>query len=279
MTRPADQFTQALGYKTRYWSMGAQGSPVILIHGISCSVLEWEHVIEELSMRHRVFALDMVGHGLTDKPLDLAYSVQDFGKHVLAFMDKMNLASASLIGNSLGGRVALECAAMAPERVKALVLSAPAAVANPTLFDFRLASIPFLGELLTAPNPPGTGKIWRAAFVDKSLVTKTLIAEKVALAKQPGAGKVFLKALRNMLSVGGFKPEVLSDTHAKARQVKTPTLLMWGQQDRFLPISHMPTLMQLMPHAVPLVIENCGHVPMIEYPKEFNRASLEFLGA
>jgi pimeloyl-ACP methyl ester carboxylesterase len=278
MTRPVDQFTEVLGYKTRYWSLGASGSAIILIHGISCSVLEWEHVVAELSTRHRVFALDMVGHGLTDKPLDLAYSVQDFAKQVLAFMDKMNLSSASLMGNSLGARVALECAAMAPERISALVLSAPAAVANPTLFDFRLASIPFLGELLTAPNPPGTGKIWRAAFADPSQVTKAFIAEKVALAKLPGAGKAFLKALRNMLGFSGFKAEILNDTHAKARQVKAPTLVVWGQQDRFLPISHMATLMKLIPHAVPLVMERCGHVPMIEYPREFSRASLEFIG-
>ncbi len=278
MTRPVDQFTEVLGYKTRYWSLGAQGSPIILIHGISCSVLEWEHVVDELALQHRVFALDLVGHGLTDKPLNLEYSVKDFAVHVLAFMDKMNLSSASLIGNSLGARVALECAAIAPSRITALVLSAPAAVDKTTLFEFRMASVPFLGELLTAPNPPGTGKIWRAAFADPSLATKTLIAEKVALAKLPGAGKAFLKALRNMLEFSGFKAEVMKDTHDKARQVKAPTLVIWGKLDRFLPISHMATLMKLIPHAVPVVMDQCGHVPMIEHPKEFNRVSLEFIG-
>ncbi len=278
MTRPVDQFTEVLGYKTRYWSLGAQGSPIILIHGISCSVLEWEHVVDELALQHRVFALDLVGHGLTDKPLNLEYSLKDFAMHVLAFMDKMNLSSASLIGNSLGARVALECAAIAPSRITALVLSAPAAVDKTTLFEFRMASVPFLGELLTAPNPPGTGKIWRAAFADPSLATKALIAEKVALAKLPGAGKAFLKALRNMLEFSGFKAEVMKDTHDKARQVKAPTLVIWGKLDRFLPISHMATLMKLIPHAVPVVMDQCGHVPMIEHPKEFNRVSLEFIG-
>ncbi len=278
MTRPVDQFTEVLGYKTRYWSLGAQGSPIILIHGISCSVLEWEHVVDQLALQHRVFALDLVGHGLTDKPLNLEYSLKDFAMHVLAFMDKMNLSSASLIGNSLGARVALECAAIAPSRITALVLSAPAAVDKTTLFEFRMASVPFLGELLTAPNPPGTGKIWRAAFADPSLATKALIAEKVALAKLPGAGKAFLKALRNMLEFSGFKAEVMKDTHDKARQVKAPTLVIWGKLDRFLPISHMATLMKLIPHAVPVVMDQCGHVPMIEHPKEFNRVSLEFIG-
>jgi pimeloyl-ACP methyl ester carboxylesterase len=275
--RPVDQFTDVLGYKTRYWSLGAQGGPIILIHGISCSVLEWEYVIHELSTQHQVYALDLIGHGLSDKPLGLAYDIANFAKHVLAFMDKMNLVTAGLIGNSLGARVAMECAAIAPERISALVLSAPAAVDQSTLFEFRMASVRFLGELLTAPNPPSTGKIWRAAFADPSLATKAMIAEKVTLAKLPGAGKAFLKALRNMLAFGGFKPEAMKDTHETARKIKAPSLIIWGRQDRFLPISHLDTLLKLMPHAVPLVMERCGHVPMIEFPREFNRASVEFL--
>jgi pimeloyl-ACP methyl ester carboxylesterase len=278
VTRPVDQFADVLTYKTRYWSQDEKGSPIVLIHGISCSVLEWEFVIDAMSRQHRVFALDLVGHGLTDKPLNIAYDIKDFARHVLAFMDKMNLPQASLIGNSLGARVALECAALAPQRCTALVLSAPAAVDKTTLFEFRLASVPYLGEVVTAPNPPGTGKIWRAAFANPSLATKALVAEKVALAKMPGAGKAFLKALRSMLGLGGFKAEAMQNTHNKARQVKTPTLVIWGRQDRFLPISHLDTLTKLMPHAIALVMERCGHVPMIECPKEFVQASLDFLG-
>jgi pimeloyl-ACP methyl ester carboxylesterase len=95
----------------------------------------------------------------------------------------------------------MECAAIAPERVNAIVLSAPAGVDNPTFFEFRVAAIPMLGELATIPNMVGTGKIWRSAFANPQLVKKELIAEKVALAKMPGAGKVFLKGIRNMLSL------------------------------------------------------------------------------
>jgi pimeloyl-ACP methyl ester carboxylesterase len=211
MNRPADQTTEVLGHATRYWKVGTRGSPLVLIHGISCSVLEWEHVIHELGQRHQVYALDLLGHGLTAKPADARYDIASFATFTLAFMDRMGLQSASLAGNSLGARVALECAAVAPHRVTALVLSAPAAVEKATLFEFRLASVPCLGEIVTAPNPLGTGKIWRSAFADPSFATPGLIAEKVALAKLPGAGAAFLKALRSMLNFGGFRPEVLSD--------------------------------------------------------------------
>jgi pimeloyl-ACP methyl ester carboxylesterase len=279
MTRPVDQFADVLGYKTRYWRLGDHGSDVVLIHGISCSVLEWEYVISELAKSHRVYALDLVGHGLTSKPYELEYSIADFAKHVIAFIDKMNLEFANLIGNSLGARLAMECAAIAPKRVASLILSAPAAVDKTTLFEFRLASVPFLGELVTAPNQFGTGKIWKSAFADPSFATKELVAEKVALAKQPGAGKAFLKGLRYMLSFSGFKAEILKDTHAKARRITAPTLVIWGQQDRFLPVIHLTTLLKWMPTAQSVVLENCGHAPMIEQAREFERLSLAFLEA
>jgi pimeloyl-ACP methyl ester carboxylesterase len=277
MTRPADQFVKVLGQNTRYWKLGNQGTPIVLIHGISCSVLEWEHVIDALSAQHQVFALDLLGHGLTDKPLDAAYDIEILGKFTLAFMDAVGLATASLIGNSLGGRIAIECAAVAPHRVTAVVLSAPAAVSNPTLFDFRLASIPFLGEILTAPNQIGTGKIWRSAFADPRYATKEMVAEKVALAKLPGAGKAFMKCLRYMLGLGGFKPEILADTHEKIKRIKASTLVIWGRQDKFLPINHLATFQELMPHAEAVILERCGHAPMIERPREFSQMTLSFL--
>jgi pimeloyl-ACP methyl ester carboxylesterase len=277
MNRPSDLTTEVLGYPTRYWQAGTGGNPLVLIHGISCSVLEWEHVIHGLAKRHQVYALDLLGHGLSAKPADASCDIATLAKFTLAFMDTMGLATASLGGNSLGARVALECAALAPERVTSLVLSAPAAVDKSTLFEFRLASVPFLGEIVTAPNPIGTGKIWRTAFADPSFATRELIAEKVALAKLPGAGKAFLKALRSMLNLGGFRPEVVNDTHDKLRRVKTPMLVIWGEQDRFLPISHLSTFKKLAPHAESVVINNCGHVPMIERAAEFNRLALEFL--
>jgi pimeloyl-ACP methyl ester carboxylesterase len=277
MSRPPDQFSEVLGQKTRYWALGSHGGIIILIHGISCSVLEWEHIIDALAKSHRVYALDLTGHGLTDKPSQLDYSIADFSKHVLAFMDALKIPSASLIGNSLGARVAMECAAIAHNKVDAIILSAPAAVANPTLFEFRIAAIPFIGELATAPNAFGTDKIWRSAFADPGFVSKELVLEKVALAKMPGAGKAFLKSLRGMLSFTGFKPSVLQDTKVKATGIKARTLIVWGEQDRFLPVSHLATLLKWMPNAESVVLKNCGHVPMIEKPRDFEKLCLAFL--
>jgi pimeloyl-ACP methyl ester carboxylesterase len=277
MPNPIDQFVDVHNVKTRYWQRGDKGSPVVLIHGISCSVLEWRHVFDALAQHHRVYALDLIGHGLSDKPSDCDYDISDFTGHVISFIDQMQLGKLSLVGNSLGARIAMECATTAPEKIAALVLSAPAAVANPTLFEFRLGSVAYIGEVVTAPNMIGTGKIWKTAFADSRLATRELIQEKVALAKMPGTGQAFLKGLRAMINFSGFKPEVLLDTKKKAQMIKAPILVIWGEQDKFLPISHLSVLQKWMPTAKSVRLDDCGHVPMIEKADEFSELCLSFL--
>lgn len=277
MNRPLDQFTTVGSYQARFWQVGQEGAAVVCIHGIGCSVLEWEHIIHALAARHRVFALDLLGCGLTAKPANVRYDVAALARFTLGFMDAMGLEQASLVGNSLGARVAMECAAVAPARVQSLVLSAPAALANPTLFDFRLASLPALGELLTRPTAFGTARLWRTAVADPACITPEMVQEKVALARQPGAQAAFLKTLRGLIHLGGFRPSIIDDSHAKARRIQAPTCVIWGQQDRFLPVSHLDTLMRLVPHAKPVVLAPCGHVPMVERPADFSRIALDFL--
>jgi pimeloyl-ACP methyl ester carboxylesterase len=179
----------------------------------------------------------------------------------------------------MGGRIALECAAMHPERVRSLVLSAPAGVGRDTLFNFRLASIPYLGEVLTKPSMFGLAMIWKLAFHDKSYVTHDLVAEKVALAKLPNAQAVFLKTLRGDLSFGGFLEAPRKAFHARIQQVRCPSLVIWGKQDQFLPVTHVEVLKPLLAHAQYELIDNCGHVPMTEIAERFNQMALTFLSS
>jgi pimeloyl-ACP methyl ester carboxylesterase len=111
-TRPQDHFIQVQGHTVRYWAQGEAGPTVLLLHGISCSVVEWEHNIAALATQHRVIALDLLGCGLSDKPLDADYDMQSQAKFVFAFMDAMGLSHASMVGNSMGGCIALECVGM-----------------------------------------------------------------------------------------------------------------------------------------------------------------------
>ena len=275
--RPPDQYIQVQGHRIRYWQQGDSGSTVLLLHGISCSVLEWEHNIAALATQNRVIALDLLGCGLSDKPLDASYDMESQARFVFDFMDAMGLSSVNLVGNSMGGRIAMECAAMHPERVNSLVLSAPAGVGVDTLFNFRLASIPVLGELLTKPSMFGLGMIWKLAFHNKSFVTRDLVAEKLMLAQQPHAQTVFLTTLRSLLGFAGFHAAPRQAFHARIAKIRCPSLVIWGQQDQFLPVSHVPILKPLLPHARYELVDQCGHVPMTEITDRFNSMILDFL--
>jgi len=277
--RPADKFISVHQHRIRYWEEGQGVSTVLLIHGISCSVLEWKHNINALSQQHRVIALDLLGSGMSDLPLDADYDMQAQARFVFDFMDTMGLKQVHIIGNSMGGCIALECAAMQPERIASLVLSAPAGVGKTTLFNFRLASLPHLGELLTKPSHFGLGMIWKLAFHDAGFVTRELVAEKVALASRPNAQAVFLKTLRGFVGFGGFLDAPRQAFLSRVDQVKCPTLVIWGRQDKFLPVDHVDILKSHLPHAQYEIIETCGHVPMTEIAERFNRMSLGFLAS
>ena len=277
MNRPQDQYIQVHGHRIRYWAQGEGGSTVLLLHGISCSVLEWEHNISALAQQHRVIALDLLGCGLSDKPIDADYDMQAQARFVLDFMDSMGLASVHMVGNSMGGRIAMECAAMKPERVLSLVLSAPAGIGQDTLFNFRLASLPVLGELLTKPSLFGLGMIWKLAFHNKSIVTHDMLVEKLALAQLPNAQAVFLKTLRGFLGFGGFHGAQRQAFHERIRQITCRSLVIWGQQDRFLPVSHVQVLKPLLANAQYELIDHCGHVPMTEITDRFNQLTTNFL--
>jgi pimeloyl-ACP methyl ester carboxylesterase len=275
-----DQFIELGTIKTRYWQAGSNGSAVVLLHGIGCSVLEWERNVEVLAARHRVFAVDLLGCGLTDKPADETYTIRRLARFALDFMSAHGIERAHLAGNSLGGRIALDLAITAPERTESLLLVDPAGVDGPgTLFEFRLATVPVLGELFTRPNLVGTRMLWNKAFADPSpFVTEELVRRKVALASQQSAQSAFLKTLRSFVGFRGFRKDHVAELHAALPTVMTPTFVVWGRDDQFVPPTHAEALRRLMPHVEVQVWDRCGHAPQIECAQRFNAAALGFWG-
>ena len=274
----SDNFVRIGSINTRYWQAGSNGSAVVLLHGIGCSVLEWERNMAALAARHRVFAVDLLGSGLTDKPADETYTVRRLAEFTLDFLAAVGANRAHVAGNSLGGRIALECATMAADRVVSLVLVDPAGIQRrPTLLEFRLATVPVLGEALTKPNRLGTRMLWRKAFADPSaFVTTELVDTKVRLASMPGAQAAFLKTLRSFLEFGGFRSGPLQALHAALPGIKAPALVIWGRNDQFVPAAHAEVLRRGLPNVQVQIWDRCGHAPMIECADRFNECVLEF---
>lgn len=277
MSRPVDRFINVQGHRTRYWQAGESVSTVVLLHGIACSVIEWEKNVDALSATHRLFAVDILGYGLTDKPADGPYDMVGLAGFLLEFMTAVGIERAHIVGNSMGARLALECAARAAGRTASLVLAAPAGVDRTTLLNFRLASIPILGELLTRPSKFGIRGLWRLGYFNPDLVSDAFVEEKLTLAKMPGAGPAFMKTLRGLVGFGGFRTQEIARFHERVRRVRAPALVIWGKQDQVLPVAHLAVLKELMPHAESQVLDQCGHVPMLERPSDFNRMALAFI--
>lgn len=275
-----NRFVRVGAFNTRYWQAGTQGSAVLLLHGIGCSVLEWERNVAALATQHRVFAVDLLGFGLTDKPADETYSIKRLAQFALDFLTVLQITRAHMVGNSLGGRLALECARIAPERVASMILVDPAGVdRRGTLLEFRLATVPILGELFTRPNRLGTRMLWRKAFADPSpFVTEELVTTKVELARLPGAQNAFLKTLRSFLGFGGFRAEQVDELHAALPNIRAATLVIWGRQDRFVSVAHAETLRRKLPNVQVQILDRCGHAPQIECSTQFNEAALGFWG-
>lgn len=271
-----DRYVNIGGIQTRYWQAGSQGSAVILLHGISCSVLEWERNIAALAARHRVFAVDLLGYGLTDKPPGEIYTIPRLAQFTLDFLSAHEISRAHFAGNSLGGRLVLECALMDPERVASMVLVAPAAIGRDTIFDLRLATVPVVGELLTRPSRGGLKVLWSKAFHDPSFVTDELIDTKLALARQPDSQKAFLKTLRTFVSLKGFPGTQVDALQARLPTIPAPALVIWGRQDKFVSVAHADILQRLLPDVEVQVFEECGHVPQIECAERFNKSVLDF---
>ena len=277
MADPNDQFVDVRGVRTRYWKAGNAGSPILLLAGIGCSVLEWRSNIAALAASHRVYALDMLGDGKTGKPEGDHYSIGNLARFTLDFLLSQGEEKAHLIGNSLGGRIALECARIAPSRVTSMVLVAPAGVGNDTHINMRLPTLPWLGELITRPNRKGLRMLWSLAVHDPKFVTDELIEDKYSLASVPGAQAAFLKTLRGFVGLRGFARDQVQQIQAAMPSMRQPALIVWGREDRLLPVDHARILETRLPDTRTIIFDGCGHAPMMEKSAEFNKAVLEFL--
>jgi pimeloyl-ACP methyl ester carboxylesterase len=134
-----------------------------------------------------------------------------------------------------------------------MVLVAPAGLARKgTLIQFRLASIPFVGEMMLQPSAERLRTFWSLAFRDQSFVTSDFISRRLRLAMQPGAKEAFLKTLRSGVDVFGFHSGHVNAINAALPKMNMPALVIWGMQDK------------------------CGHLPQIECAEKFNEAALAF---
>ena len=273
---PQDKYVKVGDINTRYWAAGDKGSNVILVHGLGGFIENWMYNVEPLAKKHRVFAMDLVGFGRSDKtPLvkDIDILVQFIGD----FMDRMNIKKAALVGNSLGGGLVLQFALQNLRKVEKLVLVDNAGMGPEVIIDFRVCSLPLLGELLTRPSLKGTENLWKKIVDDPALVTPELVKMCYELGTLPNATKSLLSVLRAGINLGGQRGKLTKLLLQDLGKINVPTLIFWGKQDRIIPVSHAEIAVNKIPGARLHIFDRCGHMPMFERPDEFNKIVLNFL--
>ena len=251
-----------------------RGSPVVCLHGLGATKASFLPTVAALADKWRVIAMDLPGFGESDKPLGAAYDAPYFADAVTALLDELGIERAHLVGNSMGGRVAIEVGLLYPERVGRIALLSPALA---WLRDRRWrwllrAPLPLLGLVQPAPRVitepivrslvPGGRDGWSAAGVDEFL--RSYLTPRGRVAFYEAARNVYLDephgAVGLWTRLAGMSPEAL---------------FIWGRHDQLVPIGFRKHVERVLPAARHLELD-CGHVPQLERPGETHRAVSKF---
>lgn len=271
-----DRYTKVGTVNCRYWSAGEKGSTVILLHGVGCHVEFWEKNIAVLAREHRVFAVDIVGFGRTDKP-EVDYTFELMADFVLDFMSAMDIDKASLVGNSMGGGISMTVAAQASGRVERVILVSPVGLGRGMSPVMRLMTLPVIGEMLTKPDRQGVVRQMQLCLYDSSQASDDFIDRAAVIGALPGNQRSFLSLIRETANMVGVKKGIVADFSARLKRIKTPILVIWGRQDRILPVADGEATVKGMTDVRLHVLDRTGHFPQIEKPEEFNAMVLDFL--
>jgi 4,5:9,10-diseco-3-hydroxy-5,9,17-trioxoandrosta-1(10),2-diene-4-oate hydrolase len=274
---PKDEYISVDGINTRYWSAGKEGKPaVILIHGFGASVEIWQHNILALSKNHRVYALDLVGFGCSDKP-SADYSPTFLVNHVNGFVNAMKIKKATIVGLSMGGGTAILYTLTYPEKVEKLILVDSAGLGDKLSLGLRLMSVPILGASMTIPSWMTTYWFFRPAVLNSKLLDDSFIDFYTKLFSLPGAQDAKLKTIRSVCNFWGPKQEVLNSTMSNLNKITAPTLILWGKDDEILNVEQASFAKGKIPNSQLYIFGQCGHMPNFEKPDEFNSVVLAFL--
>jgi pimeloyl-ACP methyl ester carboxylesterase len=251
--------------------------PVVMLHGLGGTKGSFLPTVAALADSYRTLAIDLPGFGDSVKPVGAPYDPRFFAKAVCGFLDACGIADVHLIGNSMGGRVALEVGFRYPERVNRIVglAASPAWRRDRRWAPIVKALRPELGLLQIAPRPvveefarrfvPGGRDGWSAVGVDEFLRAYL----------QPRGRAAFYAALRNIYL---DEPEGEEGFWTRLRSLERDSLFVWGRQDRLVPIAFARHVREALPAAQHVELD-CGHVPQLEAPREAHAAVRRFLGA
>ncbi len=265
------------GHDVGYRRAGT-GEAVLLIHGLAGSSHTWRAVHRQLAENHDVIAPDLLGHGESAKPMG-DYSLGAFASGLRDFLAALDVPSATIVGHSFGGGVAMQLAYQHPELCDRLVLVGSGGLGREVSWLLRLVTLPGAEHLMPlifprlvanrgtdlfnllgrfGLNAPRLGEMWRSY-------------SSLALTENR---KAFARTIRGVIEPGGQTVNALDRLYLTAH---LPTLIMWGERDDIIPVGHAYTAHEAIPGSRLCVLENVGHFPQAEAPERFLEVLTDFL--
>jgi pimeloyl-ACP methyl ester carboxylesterase len=251
-----------------------KGAPLVFVHGVGAgaSCFMWRRNFDALARDFRVYALDLLGFGLSDKPASAPYSADLYVELIADFIREVAGAPASLVASSLGAAYSVTVAFEQPELVDSLVLIAPTGTggnlrARPGMTGaafYGLLQSPVLGTSFynaIASERSIRDYARKELFYDRRRATDRLVAQYYATSHQPGAQHAIAAFLAGYLN---------TDTRASFAGLQQAVTLVWGKQDETNAIEHAAFLLSLNPRAGLEIFDHCRMMPQEEHPERFN---------
>lgn len=243
---------------------------VVLIHGSGPGASGWSNfqfnVAAFVDAGYRVLIPDLPGYGNSDKPTDVQYTLDYFVEQMQAWLDQLAVDSTILVGNSLGGAIALGMTLSRPQQTEKLVLMATGGIEErETYFQmpgiqamvaYPMGSPQFTREVL--------GDLLQQLVFDNKHVTDDLIEQRWLVLQQQNPTVLTTMQVPNLST--------------RLAEISCPTLSFWGREDRFCPISGANTLLERVPNVCCINLSQCGHWVMVEHAELFNTECLQFFG-
>ena len=252
---------QAGPYRLRYLESGA-GEPLVLVHGLGSNAMQdWGRLIPPLGRHYHVYAPDLPGFGRSERPAAADYGIPMQVEAVRAFMAGVGVSRARVVGNSMGGWIVARLAGEHPELVQRLVAVAPAGMRPDD-------AAPIPAEVLLPRDEDGVRRL--VSVVRHKPPTMPAFLVRDVLAHRLREEWIVRRALESMRAGRDW----LNGTLARADM---PVLVIWGKQDRLIPVAYAAPLQAEFPHAQLKLLDGCGHVPMADCPEAFDPELVAFL--
>jgi pimeloyl-ACP methyl ester carboxylesterase len=249
------------------------GMPVVLIHGFMGMAYDWRFNIQQLGKHFSVYALDLPGFGYSDKPLNFDYTSNGYAEFLASFLNAYRIDRAILVGNSMGGQIALMACLKYPERVAGLVLIDSGGYPHSVEFlPFKLLKVPVVGEISMALLNRKVIKIMLSAgiYFDGSFATDEVIDSYYNVYRTANARKMPPRIMRGIVKVEAYIISCLNE-------VKCPTLIIWGTEDRVISPSRAEMFQRDISNSSVLMVPQAGHMPQVEKSDVVNKALIDFL--